>query len=109
MMSKKNIFTLVLASVAGGLFLISCKNDQKNSDKKVITEKIKKVIKSKAIELANDGMQVITLAEKNSYPGINSFNTDYEKDMTEIMAFYAQINAKFPENFSVDTRYFKQQ
>ncbi len=40
MMSKKNIFTLVLASVAGGLFLISCKNDQKNSDKKVITEKI---------------------------------------------------------------------
>ena len=34
---------------------------------------------------------------------------DYEKDMAEIMAFYAQINAKFPENFSVDTRYFKQQ
>ncbi|OTG79901.1 acyltransferase [Acinetobacter sp. ANC 5054] len=31
---------------------------------------------------------------------------DYEKDMAEIMGFYAQINAKFPEKFSVDTRYF---
>ena len=30
---------------------------------------------------------------------------DYEKDMAEIMAFYAQINPKFPELFSVDTRY----
>ncbi len=30
---------------------------------------------------------------------------DYEKDMAEIMAFYAQIHAKFPEKFSVDTRY----
>lgn len=53
-----------------------------NDKNEVITEKIKKVIKSKAIELANDGMQVIALAEKNSYPGINLFNTDYEKDMT---------------------------
>ncbi len=31
---------------------------------------------------------------------------DYEKDMAEIMGFYAQINAKFPENFSVDKRYY---
>ena len=30
---------------------------------------------------------------------------DYEKDMTEIMAFYAEIHAKFPEKFSVDQRY----
>lgn len=30
---------------------------------------------------------------------------DYEKDMAEIMDFYAQIHAKFPEKFSVDTRY----
>nr|WP_216077116.1 MULTISPECIES: 1-acyl-sn-glycerol-3-phosphate acyltransferase [Acinetobacter] len=30
---------------------------------------------------------------------------DYEKDMTEIMSFYATINAKFPEKFSVDQRY----
>ena len=30
---------------------------------------------------------------------------DYEKDMAEIMDFYAQIHAKFPEKFIVDTRY----
>lgn len=30
---------------------------------------------------------------------------DMQKDMTEIMTFYAQINAKFPEDFSVDQRY----
>lgn len=30
---------------------------------------------------------------------------NYEKDMAEIMSFYAEINAKFPENFSVDQRY----
>lgn len=30
---------------------------------------------------------------------------DYEKDMTEIMAFYAQVTPKFPELFSVDQRY----
>ncbi|MFW2160516.1 1-acyl-sn-glycerol-3-phosphate acyltransferase [Acinetobacter beijerinckii] len=30
---------------------------------------------------------------------------DYEKDMGEIMDFYAQIHAKFPEKFSVDQRY----
>jgi len=30
---------------------------------------------------------------------------DYEKDMMEIMSFYAEINAKFPEKFSVDQRY----
>lgn len=30
---------------------------------------------------------------------------DFEKDMTEIMAFYAEINPKFPEDFSIDQRY----
>nr|WP_276553266.1 1-acyl-sn-glycerol-3-phosphate acyltransferase [Acinetobacter courvalinii] len=30
---------------------------------------------------------------------------DYEKDMAEIMAFYAGIQGKFPEKFSVDQRY----
>jgi len=31
---------------------------------------------------------------------------DYEKDMAEIMQFYAQISPKFPEDFSVDGRYY---
>lgn len=31
---------------------------------------------------------------------------NYEQDMAEIMAFYAGIHPKFPELFSVDTRYY---
>ena len=31
---------------------------------------------------------------------------DYEKDMAEIMQFYAQISPKFPKDFSVDQRYY---
>ena len=30
---------------------------------------------------------------------------DYQKDMAEIMEFYGQINPKYPELFSVDTRF----
>ncbi|MFW1859995.1 1-acyl-sn-glycerol-3-phosphate acyltransferase [Acinetobacter defluvii] len=33
---------------------------------------------------------------------------DYEKEMAEIMGFYAQIHPKFPELFSVDTRYYSE-
>lgn len=32
---------------------------------------------------------------------------DMDKDMTEIMAFYAQISGKIPNNFSIDQRYVK--
>lgn len=32
---------------------------------------------------------------------------DFEEDMAEIMDFYAGIQAKFPEEFSVDQRYYK--
>jgi 1-acyl-sn-glycerol-3-phosphate acyltransferase len=33
---------------------------------------------------------------------------NYEQDMQEIMQFYASIHPKFPEKFSVDTRYSNQ-
>ena len=33
---------------------------------------------------------------------------DMQKDMTEIMQFYALIHAKFPEDFSVDQRYYSE-
>ena len=46
-----------------------------------ITKDIKEKIKDKAIELANQGMQVIALAEKRSYPGKEKFNSSCEKDM----------------------------
>jgi Mg2+-importing ATPase len=42
------------------------------------------IINKKAQELASNGMQVIALAEKNNYPGINNFTTSDEKDMTLI-------------------------
>jgi len=45
---------------------------------------------------------------KNKKTGVGKIvypTGDFEKDMAEIMAFYANINAKFPEKFSVDTRY----
>lgn len=32
---------------------------------------------------------------------------NFEEDMAEIMDFYAGIQAKFPEDFSVDQRYYK--
>lgn len=32
---------------------------------------------------------------------------NFEEDMAEIMDFYAGIQAKFPEEFSVDQRYYK--
>lgn len=49
-----------------------------------ITKDIINIINKKAQELASNGMQVIALAEKNNYPGINNFTTSDEKDMTLI-------------------------
>ena len=46
-----------------------------------ITKEIKGKIKDKAVELANQGMQVIALAEKRNYPGKDKFNSSCEKDM----------------------------
>ena len=45
---------------------------------------------------------------KNKKTGVGKIvypTGDIEKDMKEIMEFYANINAKFPEKFSVDRRY----
>jgi len=47
-----------------------------------------------------DYVQKKTGVGKIIYPTGN-----YEQDMAEIMGFYAKINAKFPEKFSIDTRY----
>lgn len=52
-----------------------------NGEVKKITKKLIRVIKDKAMELANNGMQVIALAEKNEYPGALKFNSECEKNM----------------------------
>lgn len=47
---------------------------------------------------------------KNKKTGVGKIvypSGDMEKDMAEIMEFYAQINAKFPNDFSLDQRYIK--
>ncbi len=49
-----------------------------------ITEEIIKNVTQKAIELAEEGMQVIAIAEKREYPGVETFDATYEKDMTFI-------------------------
>ena len=53
-----------------------------NGEIKKITKELINVIKDKAMELANNGMQVIALAEKNDYPGNLKFNSECEKNMT---------------------------
>ena len=53
-----------------------------NGEIKKITKELINVIKDKAMDLANNGMQVIALAEKNDYPGNLKFNSECEKNMT---------------------------
>ena len=48
-----------------------------------IDEELKKTIENKAIELANDGMQVIALSEKNEYNPDNK-TKEIENNMTFI-------------------------
>ena len=48
-------------------------------DKKIIT-RVEKIVQ----DLEEDGMQVIALASKREYPGINVFDKSYEKDMVFI-------------------------
>ena len=59
-----------------------CDNVVINGEIKEITKELINVIKDKAMELANNGMQVIALAEKNDYPGNLKFNSECEKNMT---------------------------
>ena len=59
-----------------------CDNVVINGEINEITKELINVIKDKAMELANNGMQVIALAEKNDYPGDLKFNSECEKNMT---------------------------
>lgn len=59
-----------------------CDNVVINGEINEITKELINVIKDKAMELANNGMQVIALAEKNDYPGNLKFNSECEKNMT---------------------------
>lgn len=55
----------------------------KNAKIKLNQKKIE-AIRDKASQMAGNGMQVIALATKETYPGSDNFNTAYESDMTFI-------------------------
>ncbi len=55
----------------------------KNAKIKLNQKKIE-TIRDKASQMAGNGMQVIALATKETYPGSDNFNTTYESDMTFI-------------------------
>ena len=61
-----------------------CKNAKINGKLVPLKKEIITIIKEKAIELANSGMQVIALAEKREYPGKDDFSSLSELDMTFI-------------------------
>lgn len=64
--------------------ILSCCTEIKLGTKvTTIDEELKKVIENKAIELANDGMQVIALSEKNEYNPENK-TKEIESNMTFI-------------------------
>ena len=62
--------------------LKSCKNVKYKGEIKPITDDLIKKIEANADELSNMGMQVIALATKDEYPGVNIFNTSDESEMT---------------------------
>lgn len=65
--------------------ILECCSYVRNNDKdeKISAENVE-MVNSKAKELASSGMQVIALAEKREYRGINEFNESDEKNMTLI-------------------------
>lgn len=62
--------------------LKSCINVKYKEEILPLDEKLKNEIIKNADELSNSGMQVIALAEKQEYPGVNVFNSSNESEMT---------------------------
>ena len=74
----------VIAKGALEEILKVCDNALIDKKEVPISEKISKQTEEKAIELAKKGMQVIALAVKHEYEGIENFNKEDEKDFTLI-------------------------
>ena len=62
----------------------SCTKVKRNGKLEEITQEIIEKVEAKAKELAETGMQVIALAEKRDYPGVDVLDSSYERDMTFI-------------------------
>ncbi len=75
-----------LMTTKGALEVIinCCTKVKINNKEQNLTKELIDRANKKARELAEDGMQVIALAEKKEYSGINTFNKDDENNMTFI-------------------------
>ena len=80
---KKDDYTLITKGALEEILKICTKVNNKGEIQNITKEKIE-IIQEKAKDLANKGMQVIAIASKKEYPGINIFNEKDEKNMTFI-------------------------
>ena len=80
---KKDDYTLITKGALEEVLKICTKVNNKGEIQNITKEKIEK-IEQKAKELAKKGMQVIAIASKKEYSGVNIFNEKDEKNMTFI-------------------------
>ena len=80
---KKDDYTLITKGALEEILKICTKVNNKGEIQNITKEKIEK-IEEKAKELAKKGMQVIAIASKKEYSGVNIFNEKDEKNMTFI-------------------------
>lgn len=80
---KKDDHTLITKGALEEILKICTKVNNKGEIQNITKEKIE-IIQEKAKDLAKKGMQVIAIASKKEYPGINIFNEKDEKNMTFI-------------------------
>lgn len=82
--SKKNNGYRMFTKGALEEILKICTNVKYENKKVPLTEQMQEIVKAKAQEFASKGMQVIALASKREYRGVNIFNISDEKEMTFI-------------------------
>lgn len=80
---KKEDYTLITKGALEEILKICTKVNNKGNVENITKEKIER-INEKAKELAKKGMQVIAIASKKEYSGVNVFNEKDEKNMTFI-------------------------
>ena len=80
---KKDDYTLITKGALEEILKICTKVNNKGEIQNITKEKIE-IKQEKAKDLAKKGMQVIAIASKKEYPGINIFNEKDEKNMTFI-------------------------
>lgn len=80
---KTNNFKMITKGALEEVIKSCTKVKIKNKETK-ITDDLINNIKIKAESMAESGMQVIALAEKNKYSGKENFNASFEKDLTFI-------------------------